>query len=81
MEHEFDIELVVNDVRRSLRVDARTSLLDALRDGLHLAGRKKAVSWVSAARKVGSFASLLTTNRWRGAPGLSIRSRTNCMRW
>jgi len=39
--HELDILLEVNGVARRLRVDARTTLLDALRDRLHLTGTKK----------------------------------------
>jgi xanthine dehydrogenase YagT iron-sulfur-binding subunit len=38
---EFDITLLVNGVRHRLTVDARTTLLDALRDRLHLTGTKK----------------------------------------
>jgi xanthine dehydrogenase YagT iron-sulfur-binding subunit len=38
---EFDITLVVNGVARRVTVDARTTLLDALRDRLHLRGTKK----------------------------------------
>jgi xanthine dehydrogenase YagT iron-sulfur-binding subunit len=37
----FDVTLVVNGIRRKVRVDARTTLLDALRDRLHLTGTKK----------------------------------------
>jgi xanthine dehydrogenase YagT iron-sulfur-binding subunit len=37
----FDITLNVNDQRHELTVDARTTLLDALRDRLHLTGTKK----------------------------------------
>src|SRR5438105_13092676 len=39
--HELDITLDVNGVERRVRVDARTTLLDALRDRLHLTGTKK----------------------------------------
>ena len=39
--YELDILLEVNGVARRLRVDARTTLLDALRDRLHLTGTKK----------------------------------------
>ena len=38
---EFDITLAVNGVRHRVTVDARTTLLDALRDRLHLTGTKK----------------------------------------
>ncbi len=38
---EFDIALTVNDVPHRLTVDARTTLLDALRDRLHLTGTKR----------------------------------------
>jgi xanthine dehydrogenase YagT iron-sulfur-binding subunit len=38
---EFDITLLVNGVQHRLTVDARTTLLDALRDRLHLTGTKK----------------------------------------
>jgi xanthine dehydrogenase YagT iron-sulfur-binding subunit len=40
-QREFDIVLIVNGAERRLTVDARTTLLDALRDGLHLTGTKK----------------------------------------
>src|ERR671922_1835603 len=40
-QREFDIVLVVNGVERRLTVDARTTLLDALRDRLRLTGTKK----------------------------------------
>jgi xanthine dehydrogenase YagT iron-sulfur-binding subunit len=39
--HEFDITLHVNGAHHRVRVDARTTLLDALRDRLHLTGTKK----------------------------------------
>jgi xanthine dehydrogenase YagT iron-sulfur-binding subunit len=38
---ELDVTLVVNGTRHRLTVDARTTLLDALRDRLHLTGTKK----------------------------------------
>ncbi|HEV8616559.1 MAG TPA: (2Fe-2S)-binding protein [Methylomirabilota bacterium] len=38
---ELDITLRVNGVQHRLTVDARTTLLDALRDRLHLTGTKK----------------------------------------
>ena len=38
---EFDITLRVNGVRHRVSVEARTTLLDALRDRLHLTGTKK----------------------------------------
>jgi xanthine dehydrogenase YagT iron-sulfur-binding subunit len=38
---EFEIVLVVNDTSHRLTVDARTTLLDALRDRLHLTGTKR----------------------------------------
>src|SRR5262245_17163226 len=38
---EFDITLLVNGQPRPVRVDARTTLLDALRDRLQLTGTKK----------------------------------------
>lgn len=38
---QFDIELVVNDMPHRVTVDARTTLLDALRDRLHLTGTKR----------------------------------------
>ena len=38
---QFEIVLRVNDETHSLTVDARTTLLDALRDRLHLTGTKK----------------------------------------
>src|SRR5881394_3389946 len=38
---EFDITLAVNGVRHRVTVDARTTLLDLLRDRLHLTGTKK----------------------------------------
>lgn len=38
---EFDIALRVNGVSRRVTVDARTTLLDALRERLHLTGTKK----------------------------------------
>ena len=37
----FDITLTVNDTPHRLTVDARTTLLDALRDRLHLTGTKR----------------------------------------
>ena len=40
-QREFDIVLLVNGVERPLTVDARTTLLDALRDRLRLTGTKK----------------------------------------
>ena len=40
-QREFEIVLVVNGTDRRLTVDARTTLLDALRDGLRLTGTKK----------------------------------------
>jgi len=39
--HAVSIELTVNGERRRLQVDARTTLVDALRDRLHLTGAKK----------------------------------------
>lgn len=41
VDRQFDITLVVNGAPRQLHVDARTTLLDALRDRLHLTGTKK----------------------------------------
>jgi xanthine dehydrogenase YagT iron-sulfur-binding subunit len=38
---DFAITLTVNETRHELTVDARTTLLDALRDHLHLTGTKK----------------------------------------
>src|SRR5438067_3922189 len=38
---ELEIVLVINGAERRLTVDARTTLLDALRDRLHLTGTKK----------------------------------------
>lgn len=38
---QFEIDLMVNDAPYRLRVDARTTLLDALRDRLHLTGTKR----------------------------------------
>ncbi len=38
---EFDLVLTVNDALHRLTVDARTTLLDALRDRLHLTGTKR----------------------------------------
>jgi xanthine dehydrogenase YagT iron-sulfur-binding subunit len=38
---QFDIVLLVNGTRHRVTVDARTTLLDALRDRLHLTGTKK----------------------------------------
>ena len=40
-QREFEIVLVVNGAERRLTVDARTTLLDALRDRLRLTGTKK----------------------------------------
>jgi xanthine dehydrogenase YagT iron-sulfur-binding subunit len=40
-QREVDIVLIVNGSERRLTVDARTTLLDALRDRLHLTGTKK----------------------------------------
>jgi len=40
----FDITLTVNGQSRRVGVDARTTLLDALRDRLHLTGTKKGCS-------------------------------------
>jgi xanthine dehydrogenase YagT iron-sulfur-binding subunit len=37
----FDISLSINGAEHSLHLDARVTLLDALRDGLHLTGTKK----------------------------------------
>jgi xanthine dehydrogenase YagT iron-sulfur-binding subunit len=37
----FDINLIVNDAPQRLTVDARTTLLDALRDRLHLSCTKR----------------------------------------
>jgi xanthine dehydrogenase YagT iron-sulfur-binding subunit len=39
--NESDIELIVNGTVQRLHVDPRTSLLDALREHLHLTGTKK----------------------------------------
>ena len=39
--NRFDIELIVNGTNLRLAVDARTTLLDALRDRLHLTGTKR----------------------------------------
>ncbi len=39
-QRQFDITLLVNDVAHQLTVDARTTLLDALRDRLRLTGTK-----------------------------------------
>ncbi|HKA55652.1 MAG TPA: (2Fe-2S)-binding protein [Candidatus Binatia bacterium] len=38
---EFDVTLLVNGARHGVRADARTTLLDALRDRLRLTGTKK----------------------------------------
>ena len=38
---ELTVALRVNGAERRLTLDARTTLLDALRDGLHLSGTKK----------------------------------------
>jgi xanthine dehydrogenase YagT iron-sulfur-binding subunit len=38
---EMTINLTVNGVRQAIRVDVRTSLLDLLRERLHLTGTKK----------------------------------------
>src|SRR5947199_1987694 len=38
---ELAVTLRVNDAEHRLSLDARTTLLDALRDGLHLTGTKK----------------------------------------
>lgn len=40
-QRQLDVTLVVNGSEHRLTVDARTTLLDALRDGLHLTGTKK----------------------------------------
>lgn len=40
-QREFDIVLRVNRRQHRLKVDARTTLLDALREGLHLTGAKR----------------------------------------
>jgi xanthine dehydrogenase YagT iron-sulfur-binding subunit len=40
-QHAFTVTLVVNGEKHQLAVDARTTLLDALRDRLHLTGTKK----------------------------------------
>ena len=40
-QREFEITLRVNGSVRRVEVDARTTLLDALRDRLHLTGTKK----------------------------------------
>jgi xanthine dehydrogenase YagT iron-sulfur-binding subunit len=40
-EYQCQVELEVNGTRRSLAVDTRTTLLDALREHLHLFGSKK----------------------------------------
>jgi xanthine dehydrogenase YagT iron-sulfur-binding subunit len=37
----FDIDLTVNGTTHHLAVDTRTTLLDALRDRLHLTGTKR----------------------------------------
>lgn len=39
--HMADVNLVVNGKQQALRVDTRTTLLDALREHLHLTGSKK----------------------------------------
>jgi len=39
--HTVATRLRVNGVRRTLQIDARTTLLDALREHLHLTGAKK----------------------------------------
>ena len=41
LRRELTVSLRVNGAERRLMLDARTTLLDALRDGLHLAGTKK----------------------------------------
>jgi xanthine dehydrogenase YagT iron-sulfur-binding subunit len=38
---QLDVVLLVNGIRHGVTVDARTTLLDALRDRLHLTGTKK----------------------------------------
>lgn len=40
-QQDFDITLIVNGTAHRVRVDARTTLLDALRDRLELTGTKK----------------------------------------
>ncbi len=40
-QHAFTVALTVNGEEHTLAVDARTTLLDALRDRLHLTGTKK----------------------------------------
>src|SRR5262245_60772126 len=40
-QQDFDIVLLVNGTPHRVTVDARTTLLDALRDRLHLTGTKK----------------------------------------
>ncbi|HEY8381479.1 MAG TPA: (2Fe-2S)-binding protein [Microvirga sp.] len=40
-QHAFEVTLTVNGEEHRLPVDARTTLLDALRDRLHLTGTKK----------------------------------------
>jgi xanthine dehydrogenase YagT iron-sulfur-binding subunit len=40
-QHSFRISLEINGRRHDLAVDARTTLLDAIRDRLHLTGTKK----------------------------------------
>jgi len=39
--HMADVNLIVNGKQQALRVDTRTTLLDALREHLHLTGSKK----------------------------------------
>jgi xanthine dehydrogenase YagT iron-sulfur-binding subunit len=41
LQREFDITLRVNGTARRVCIDARTTLLDALRERLHLTGTKK----------------------------------------
>lgn len=49
MNHSSQVNLTVNGETHVLDVDNRTTLLDALRENLHLNGTKKAVTMASAA--------------------------------
>jgi xanthine dehydrogenase YagT iron-sulfur-binding subunit len=42
--NSFDVAIIVNNQPQRVKVDARTTLLDALRDRLHLTGTKKGCS-------------------------------------
>lgn len=62
------VELNVNGVTQKISLDARTTLLDALREHLHLTGSKKRM-------RSGPMRSLYGSGRWRTRAVVSHVSR------